>query len=262
MPTVDASLLRQCVLAVSVLSDLDVIPCDTGVRLPGPDDVVIEWQSIREAVGTHPPHGAIARGRVESLLRLHRLVIDLGSEAPQQFHSSSRVIALPATHSQHLGAGWVREKLRGDALDLGIGVHGLLGVADRTAPLPPSVLQAIGVTPEGWWHRLREHAERMGALSAARLARDGSVGLIRPVGGCDVLALLSSRTLRRHLAESDGSGMRALAVPTRLRGWYDVTRIDPAFVHAAWSLTDDQDRGLAVPLLVTLDEVTLPFTLA
>jgi hypothetical protein len=86
----------------------------------------------------------------------------------------------------------------------------------------------------------------MGALAAARLARDGVSGVIRPVGGCDVLALLSSRTLRRHLAAADGSGMRSVAVPTRRRGWFDITRVDPAFVRAAWSLTDEF-AGLTAP---------------
>jgi hypothetical protein len=259
--------LRQCVLAVSVLSDVDVIPVDDGVRLPGlggsnGPSAVIDWDSIREAIGSYPPQSTVARARVESLLRLHRLVIDLGDDAAQHFHAASRVVALPPDHSEHPGARWVCETLRGDALELGIGVHGLLDLPDRTTPVPTSVLRAIGVTAQSWWPRLREHSERMGALSASRLARDGTTGLVRPVGGCDVLALLTSRTLRRHLADGDGAGMRALAVPTRLRGWYDVARIDPAFVRAAWSLTDDHDRGLPVPVLITADSVSLPFSLA
>ncbi len=271
MPTVDqpgqhtshfSPPLRQCVLAVSVLSDVDVIPTDDGVMLPGPGSTVISWSAISDAIGPHDPHGAVARSRVEVLLRLHRLALDLGDDAAQHFHSASRVVALPAEHSEHPGPDWVQETLRGDALHLGIGVHGLLDAPDRTVPVPPSVLAALGVPAASWWPRLREHSERMGALSASRLARDGASGLVRPVGGCDVLALLTSRTLRRHLADGDGTGMRALAVPTRLRGWYDIARVDPAFVRAAWSLTDEADRGVPVPLLVTADEVTLPFSLA
>jgi hypothetical protein len=249
---------RQCVLAVSVLSDLDVIPADTGVQLPGPNGVLIDWATIREACGPYPPDGPIARSRVEVLLKLHRLATELGQEARQRFESASRLIALPYSHTEHPGPGWVIESLRGGALDLGIGVHGLIEDADRAVPVPPSVLHAVGVVAEDWWPRLREHANRMGALSASRLARDGSTGLIRPVGGCDVLALLSSPALRRHLATSDGTGMRALAVPTRQRGWFDISRIDPVFVQAAWSLTDEADRGVPVPLLVTEDDVVLP----
>jgi hypothetical protein len=98
----------------------------------------------------------------------------------------------------------------------------------------------------------------MGALAAARLGRDGPTdGVIRPVGGCDVLALLASASLRRHLAMGDSTGMRAVAVPMRRRGWYDLSRIDPAFVGAAWSATDELDRGVPRPLLVTADEVAV-----
>jgi hypothetical protein len=262
MPGVDAVPLRQCVLAVSVLSDLDLTPADHGVVLPGRRGVVVEWAAIAQAVGEYPPHGPIARRRVEMLLRLHQLVQDLGSDAAQHLHAAARVTALPAEHAEHPGPGWTREVLRGDALELGIGVCGLLGERQRTVPLPPSVLQAMGVTAGRWWPRLRDHAERMGALCAARLSLDGPSGVIRPVGGCDVLALLSSRTLRRHLAASDGSGMRSLAAPTRRRAWYDVSRVDPAFVQAAWLLTEEHDRGLHLPLLITADDVGLPFSLA
>jgi hypothetical protein len=252
MPSVDTPPLRQCVLAVSVLSDLDVTPDENGVRLAvassaGRTGPLVEWTAIQNAVGEHEPSGPIARSRVADLLRLHRTAADLGPDALERFRSAARVVALPAGHAEHLGASWVREPLRGKALDLGIGVHGLLGQPERTTAVPASVLAAIGADADEWWPDLREHAERMGALSAARLTRDGDTGLIRPVGGCDVLALLSSRTLRRHLADGDGTGMRALAVPTRRRGWFDVSQVDPAFVRAAWSLTDESDRGLPVP---------------
>jgi hypothetical protein len=254
--------LRQCVLAVSVMSDVDLTPHADGVLLPAGGGALVDWAAIALAVGDFDPCGGTARRRVELLLRLHRLTVDLGEEAVPAFHAASRVVALPAGHGEHPGAGWSQESLRGEALELGIGVHGLLGEPERTTPLPPSVLLALGVDGRHWWPRLREHVDRMGALSAARLGRDGTSGLIRPVGGCDVLALLSSRTLRRHLAQSDGSGMRSLAVPTRRRGWYDISRIDPLFVRAAWSLTDDAERGLPQPVLVTADEVTVPFALA
>jgi hypothetical protein len=262
MPTVDTPTLRQCVLAVSVLTDLDVTPSDPGVLLPGTPDALVEWSDIAAAVGGYDPSGPIARRRVENLLRLHALARDYGSSAANRFRAAFRLVALPRDHVEHLGAGWVQEPLRGDALDLGFAVLGLLGDADRTTPVPPSVLRALQIETRDCWSGLREHSERMGALSATRLVRDGQTGVIRPVGGCDVLALLSSRTLRRHLAESDGSGLRCLAAPTRRRGWFDISQIDPAFVQTAWSLTDEPDRGTKVPLLVTVDEVTLPFSLA
>jgi hypothetical protein len=260
--SIDAVPLRQCVLAVSVLNDLDVSPADEGVRLPGDRRFVVGWTEIAQAIGDFPADGAIARHRVEQLLRLHQLVQDLGPDAGRHLLASARVVALPPGHAEHPGPAWTREVLRGDALELGIGVHGLVREVDRTVPLPPSVLAAMGVSAARWWPRLREHADRMGALCAARLNRDGPSGVIRPVGGCDVLALLSSRTLRRHLADGDGSGMRSLAAPTRRRAWFDVSRVDPAFVQAAWALTDEHERGLHLPLLITADEVGLPFSLA
>ena len=63
--------------------------------------------------------------------------------------------------------------------------------------------------------------------------------------------------LRTYLAQTDGTGMRAVAVPMRNRGWFDLARIDPAFVSAAAGATDDVDRGFWRPLLVTRDAVNL-----
>ena len=51
--------------------------------------------------------------------------------------------------------------------------------------------------------------------------------------------------------------MRAAAVPTRRRGWLDLSRTDPAFALAAASLADPEERGFERPLLVTVDEVAL-----
>jgi hypothetical protein len=262
MSIVDTPPLRQCVLAVSVLRDLDVMPSDAGVTIPGSEPAVVPWTAIHDAVGRYDASGPIARRRVENLLRLHLLAAELGPDAAGRFRSAARVVALPPGHAEHPGGPWVQDALRGNALELGIGVFGLIGEPDRTLPLPPSVLAVVQLSGANWWPTLREHAERMGARSATRLIRDGNTGLIRPVGGCDVLALLSSRTLRRHLAEGDGTGLRALAVPTRRRGWYDISQVDPAFVRAAWSLTDEHERGMPVPLLITPDEVSLPFSLS
>jgi hypothetical protein len=43
----------------------------------------------------------------------------------------------------------------------------------------------------------------------------------------------------------------------RSRGWHDLARIDPAYVQAAWSATDEAHRGVNRPLLVTTHEVAL-----
>jgi len=125
-------------------------------------------------------------------------------------------------------------------------------------PLPPDGCDGLShAVPAGWWLQAREHARRMGTLAAARVA-GSAPGTMRPVGGCDVLTLLATRTLRTALAASDGCGMRAVAVPVRQRGWYDLRRVDPAYVGAVWTATEEVARGVARPLLVTRDEVTLP----
>jgi hypothetical protein len=51
--------------------------------------------------------------------------------------------------------------------------------------------------------------------------------------------------------------MRAVAVPMRSRAWFDLARIDPAFVGAATMATAEEQRGVIRPLLVTVDEVAV-----
>jgi hypothetical protein len=255
----DETALRRCVLAVSVLHDLDLAPADDGVRVPDENGVLVTWAMIAQVAGAELEAAEpAARHRVATLLRLHRMVSELADEATACFREALRLVALPPGHIDHLGPDWVIQRLPGGALDLGFGVYGLLDEPDRCVPLPPSVAERVGVQGRESWAAMREYTERMGALAAARLARDGREGVIRPVGGCDVLSLMASRTLRKHLAEGDGTGMRAVASPTRQRAWYDLRHMDPGFVQAAWQLTDEQDRGLAIPLLVTADEVAVP----
>ncbi|MCD5314214.1 hypothetical protein [Kineosporia babensis] len=243
---------------MSVLHDIDVVPSEQGVLVPDADGALVAWADIRQVVGTADPEGATARHRVTILLRLHRMISELGDEAITCFREALRLIALPPGHVDNLGADWVIQRLPGGALELGYGVYGLLDEPDRCVPLPPSVAARVAVRGHESWAAMREYTERMGALAAARLNRDGREGVIRPVGGCDVLSLLTSRTLRKHLAEGDGVGMRAVASPTRQRAWYDLRHIDPGFVQTAWHLTDEADRGLEIPLLVTVDEVAVP----
>jgi hypothetical protein len=248
------------VLAVSVLDDVDLEPRESGVWLPGPNPVGVSWEALRALTGGLAPGTSAVRRRLSVWLRLRRLVADLAEEAIDVLGESSRALALPPGHVDHGGAGWVCEPVRGGALDAGVGVVGLLGDPDDVVPLHASLAAAAGADIRTWWPRLRRHADGMGALAAHRLARDTAAGrqnVLRPVGGCDVPTLLLSPALRSHLASSDGFGMRALAVPMRSRGWYDLVRIDPAFVAAAWSATAEVERGLPRPLLVTADEVAL-----
>jgi hypothetical protein len=265
--------LRRAVLAVSVLDDIDVSPRDRGIVLDGPagtPPIRLSWRVVAAAHGPGPIGGAAGHRRLSVCLQLHRLVGERGPDAADMLRQAARLLALPHDHAIHPGARWVRQRPIGGALHVGVGVVGLLADPDEVVPLPPSVASAAGADLGAWWPHLVAHADGMGHLAVNRLRRDhhhrttlrgsaatSSQEVLRPVGGVDVLSLLTTRSIREYLAASDGSGMRAMAVPMRSRGWYDLARIDPAFVAAAWSATDEWDRGLRRPLLVTADEVAL-----
>jgi hypothetical protein len=257
----DRARLRRLVLAVSVLEDLDLDPADDGVALPRHRDVRIAWDDVLGAVGPNPLESTTARHRLATWLRLRitvaELADELGAEAAAVLRQAARALALPPDHAVHPGAGWAIEPLRGGALECGVALLGVLDDPTEVVPLPPAIARCAGADTAAWWPGIREHAEGMGHLAVQRLRRDQShrQQVLRPVGGVDVPTLLMSPVLRRYLAESDGSGMRALAVPMRSRGWFDLARIDPAFVGAAWSATQEEQRGLAAPVLVTADEV-------
>ena len=253
---------------MSVLDDIDLEPRATGVLLPGEPRIRVGWAEVRDAVAGDDPAGTVARARLATLLRLRRWVADLGTGAAAALEAAAVPLALPRAHALHPGPAWVAEALPGGALDLGVGVEGRLVGREHAVPLPASVALAAGADVAAWWPFLRARAESMGRLAAARLTRTpprtaprtgpDPDAVLRPVGGCDVPTLLASPSLRGALAMRDGSGLRAVAVPQRSRGWHDVTRVDPAYVTAVWGLTDDVDRGLAGPVLVTRDEVCLP----
>jgi hypothetical protein len=248
--------LRRLALEVAVLDAVDVEPRDDGLVLPGLPPVVVSWRELQAALVNLKPDAPGARHRMSAFLRLRRAVADHGPAAAGWLRATARLVALPADHVDHLGLDWVRQRMLGGALDLGTGV---LDPDDRPGvvlSLPPGVAVAAGTDPQEWWPHLTAHAERMGRLSMTRLSRDAA-SVLRPVGGCDVLALLSSPSLRSHLASGDGSGMRSVAVPIRSRGWFDLRRVDPAFVAAAWTATPEADRGVPRALLVTADEVAL-----
>jgi hypothetical protein len=256
--------LRQAVLAVSVLTDIDLCPRDDGVLVTARQSrsgaVLVGQAELAEALGDHDPLSVAGRRRMSVLLRLYRLVADHGERpdgAPALIRRAARALALPPDHAVHPGPGWVLQRLRGDALDLGVGLLGLGEYPDDVQPLPPSLAARLDLRPAEWWPDLGEHVERMGGLTATRIARDGRP-VLRPVGGCDVLTLLASASLRTQLSAGDGTGLRAVAAPTRRRGWFDLAQIDPAYTTAAWSITSEPDRGLPSPVLVTRDEVTVP----
>ena len=259
MSGLDVTALRRCVLAVSVLGDVDAVPSDDGIVAGA---ARVPWSDVADTVGPDDPMSTAARRRVERLLRLHALVADARDwrSAGDLLSRAARLVALPKGHADHLGPGWAEDRLLGGALDVGIAVIGLAGGdPDEVAPLPPSVARAVALPRGVLWEHVLGHAEAMGRLAVTRLRRDGLIGsgVVRPVGGCDVLALLASPSLRGWLAAGDGTGMRAVAAPMRNRGWFDLIHIDPAFVGPAWMATQENLRGVSCPLLVTRDEVGL-----
>ena len=249
----DVAALRRAVLAVAVLEDVDLEPSADGVTVPSPSGaarVVVGWDRVRTAVGPHAPESALSRLRTATLLRTEALLADVVAD-PAWAGRHVRALALPAGHAVHPGPGWASDAVLGGVLEVGLGLVDLPWAADGVVPLPPGAGR-----PAAWWSMARDHARRMGALAGARVGTRGDA-VLRPVGGCDVLSLLATRSLRTVLAAADGSGMRAVAVPTRTRGWYDLARVDPAFAGAVWSATEEPARGVPRALLVTRDEVVL-----
>jgi hypothetical protein len=251
--------LRRGVLAVSVLDDISLVPSTDGIRLEAGAVACVEvtWSELAGAVGAVDPESEAGRWRLRDWLRFRALFAELGPAAAWRAEQVAVPLGLPVDHPLHPGAGWPREHVLGGVLDLGIGVRGLVGTdPDHVAVLPDALAEAIGLSTDAWWPPLRARLEDMGELTVSRLKRDG-VGLISPMGGCDAVTLMGARSLRRHLATADGTGLRAVAVPMRSRGWFDLARIDPAFVVAAAAATSDVERGFGRPLLVTCDEVGL-----
>jgi hypothetical protein len=247
----DALELRRLVLAVSVLDDVDLVPLDDGVLLTGVTPVEVSWLELRRALAGADPDDDLGRSRVRAWLRGRRIAADTH---PDHLREMARPVGLPVDHPLHPGLDWVRERVLGETVDLGFGFVGVGTDPDEVVVIPQGALDAAGVDPAAWWPVARAYLERMGSVAAQRLTDNAA---LRPIGDCDVVTLLASRTLRAALCAQDGTGMRAAAVPMRRRGWLDLTRIDPAFTAAAASATTPEERGFARPVLLTVDEVAL-----
>lgn len=240
-------------LAVSVLHDVDVEPASLGVTLPGSPTVWVSNGECRRALAGHDPEGLPGRSRLAAWLLARRWCADLG---PELLALALRPVGLPVEHVLHPGLDWVRERVLGDALDLGLGAVGLdPSDPERVVLVPPPALAAAGLDADVVWTGARARLEELGELAAERVLHDPK-GQLRPFGECDVVTLLGARSLRAALAEAAG-GMGAAVVPMRRRGWTRLALIDPAFGPAAAAATAEQDRGFLRPLLLTADELTL-----
>jgi hypothetical protein len=246
--------LRRCALAASVLHDVDLLPADDGVRLPGDPPLLVDWAECRLALGGSAPDRPAAAGRLADWLTRRRLLADW---SPTELAGRIRPVGLPTGHAGHGGADWARARVLGGCLDLGAGFVGLSRARpDELVLIGSAMARSAGVPLAAWWPTALGYLDRMSSLAVARWLRDPRAPL-RPMGDCDVVTLLTARTFRSAIVSPVG-GMRAAAVPMRRRGWLEVSRIDPAFVGAAWTVTDAVDRGFERPVLVTADEVVLP----
>lgn len=238
---------------MSVLQDLDIEPASLGVVLVGDPSVWVSWGECRRALAGHHPETPDGHQRLGRWLLARRWAADLPVD---QLRHRLRPVGLPVDHELHPGLDWVRRRVLGDALDLGLGAVDIDPQdPDAVIPLPLPLLDSVGLDAEVEWVVAEQYLQRMGGLAADRLARDEH-GQLRPIGDCDVVTLLGSRSLRTAIAEQAG-GMGAVVAPMRQRGWTKLAMIDPAFGPAAAAATPQTERGFARPVLVTADELTL-----
>src|SRR3954464_9832783 len=80
VPPIGPSLLalKRCVLAVSVLDDVDLLPRERHVVVEGSPVVRVPWRLVRGALAGADPESLAARRRVAVLLRNVRWAADLG----------------------------------------------------------------------------------------------------------------------------------------------------------------------------------------
>jgi len=255
----DVATLRQSVLMVSVLDEIDVRPCDDGVVLEATmsigwsNDLLVPWWQVGHALGAAAvdPMGTAARDRLSTWFRLARTLADLPLGT---LRDHLRPLGLPHDHVLHPGRDWVRQSVMGQVIDLGFGLAGVAEDPDVVTIAPPGLLEATGLDVDSTWPHALRYLERMGAIAAMRQDRDPQTPL-RPMGDCDVVTLLGSTVLRSALASDRGVGMRAAAIPMRRRGWVDPSHLDAAFALGAAAATDPADRGFGRPVLITLDGV-------
>jgi hypothetical protein len=246
--------LRRCALAVAVLHDVDLNPSPHGVVLAGEPEVLVTWAECRRAIAGAELESDTARHRLKTWLRLRR---QLANRPLEDLAERARPFGAYVESPTHPGLDWIRRRVLGDTLDLGFGFVGLdPEQPDRVMAVPQQILRAAAVDPSAWWPTAVVYLERMGEMAAERLGRNLKAPL-RPMGDCDVVTLLGSRTLRSAMVADIADGMRTVAVPMRTRGWLDLSRIDPAFSAAAARLTSAEDRGFDRPLLVTREEVVI-----
>jgi hypothetical protein len=234
------------------MHDVDVLPSPVGVVLPGAPDIVVTWTECRRAIAGAHPESEDAQRLLKRWLQIRRWLADRPLD---DIAERARPYGVWVESPLHPGLDWVRRRVLGDTLDLGFGFVGIDPTRpDVVVPVPHRLLHAAEIEPSPWWPNAIVYLERMGEMAAQRLELTLQ---LRPMGDCDVVTLLGSRTLRNAIVKPVPDGMRTVAIPMRNRGWLDLSRIDPAFSAAAARLTATDERGFDRPLLVTRDEVVI-----
>src|SRR3569623_1659042 len=246
--------LRRAALAVAVLHDVDLDPAPGGVLLRGERPLKVVWAECRRARAGAEAESEIGRRQLARWRRWRRWLADHPLEVVAEL---ARPFGVAVESEIHPGMDWVRRRVMGDTLEVGLGFVGLDPRNPEVVhPVSQQVLQAAGIDPTPWWLTALVYLERMGEMAAERAIRFPTAPL-RPMGDCDVVTLLASRLFREALVRPVDGGMRPVAVPMRNRGWLDLNRIDPAFSATAAQLTSAEERGFARPLLLTREEVGL-----
>jgi hypothetical protein len=243
--------LLHLVRAVAAIDGIELRPGRLGVRPAGRTGGLISWPQVRATLGSDDPLDPAPRLRLELLVELHQVLGELGVDAAAWLGRACRAMALPVGHPLHPGRGWVRHRLPGGVLDLGLGVAGLLPGRSGPVPLPTEVAEAAGITPDAGWDRLWQQAERLGALAGRHLASTGDSAVIRSAGGCDALTLAATHALRDHLLGSTGAAGLPVAAPRRDQVLTGDRAGDRDRTRATWLLTSAAERGVLEPLRLT-----------
>jgi hypothetical protein len=277
--------VRRCLLAVTVLHDLDLewddatSDPDDGLpelRVGNPDPVLVPAYRLRDALADRDLEDP---STVDHLARWLTLRRSLHHVPHALLVDSVRVVGLPAEHVRHPGPDWICTVVPGGALTLGFGLLAdvapgvvpedlqtpaadLLGgagsapvaAAPSPVPLPAGVLEDLGLDPAALWPAAMARLEELGRLAAARRRRRPRDPL-RPLAEADVVTLLASRRFRFELAAEAQTGLAGVVVPMLTRGWVSNSSLDSAFGPAAASATEPEQRGFPRPLLVTEYEV-------
>src|SRR5438270_12384761 len=106
--------LRRCVLAVSVIDDIDLSPGDRNVLVEGTPPVRVPWRLVRRAIGIAHPATELARQRLAGWLHGVRWAADLGAA---ELAGRARPYCLAVGHRLHPGPAWGRRGVLGDAGD-------------------------------------------------------------------------------------------------------------------------------------------------